>query len=219
MQTGGAIIAVPAIGRVTRPNDQATALFFAEERDKDKAAAAARVNEKMKQGLEAIRREDPQATLTTRYYSTTPLYADNNQPRTGKEPVLGWRVIQYLDATTTNLKTLPKMVAAGQKVLGLASVRFGPSEPSARRADRQRIEAAYRSLSERIAATAAVMGRSSADVVLDSVDFDSSGYWELPIYVGGGGRPDESPQRIEEPSFESGVTTLQLKVIGKFKFK
>ena len=50
--TTGTTVIIPANGEVTAPNDQATAVLAIEEQDKDKAAAASRVNQKMKQGLE-----------------------------------------------------------------------------------------------------------------------------------------------------------------------
>ena len=58
-----------------------------EEQDKDKTAAASRVNQKMKQGTEIIRREDPQAKLKTHGYYTYPVYPEapsalpNGMPR------------------------------------------------------------------------------------------------------------------------------------------
>ena len=48
--TAGTMVIVPANGEVRHANDQATVTFAVEEFDKDKAAAAARVNRKMKEG-------------------------------------------------------------------------------------------------------------------------------------------------------------------------
>ena len=70
------LVIVPAFGEVTHPNDQATATFLVEEQDKDKAVAASRVNQKMTQGLDILRKQDPQATLKTQGYYTYPVYAE-----------------------------------------------------------------------------------------------------------------------------------------------
>src|SRR5690348_9944239 len=69
-QPGGTILVVPAYGEVTRVNDEAVATFAIEEQDKDKSAAASRVNRKMKEGTEILRRADPQGKLRTRGYYT-----------------------------------------------------------------------------------------------------------------------------------------------------
>ena len=49
------LIVVPAYGEVVQPNDQAQATLMVEEQDKDKSAAASRVNQKMNQGLALLR--------------------------------------------------------------------------------------------------------------------------------------------------------------------
>jgi uncharacterized protein YggE len=76
LPTSGTLVVIPAFGEVTHANDEATASFTIEEQDKDKAAAASRVNLKMKQGMEAIRKEDPQAQLKTIGYYSYPVYPE-----------------------------------------------------------------------------------------------------------------------------------------------
>src|SRR6187397_686943 len=76
VQTSGAVIVIPADGEVTRANDEARATFAIEEQDREKSAAASRVNAKMKQGVEVLRREDPGAKLQTRGYYTYPVYEE-----------------------------------------------------------------------------------------------------------------------------------------------
>jgi len=68
--TSGTLVIVPAYGEVKHANDEATVTFAVEEQDKDRAAATARVNQKMKQGTDIVRREDPQAELKTVGYYT-----------------------------------------------------------------------------------------------------------------------------------------------------
>ena len=59
LATSGTLVIVPAFGEVKHANDQATAMFTIEEQDKDKSAAASRVNQKMKQGTDIIRQRRP----------------------------------------------------------------------------------------------------------------------------------------------------------------
>lgn len=226
--TAGTMIVVPAFGEVTHPNDEALAHFMIEEQDKDKSAAASRVNQKMKQGTEIIRREDPQAKLKTYGYYTYPVHSEVRPLPSGtmqKPNIVGWRVGQYLEVKTRNLAGLPKTTAAAQKVLGLNGLNYGLSPETTKKLDEQRIAVTYRNLGERIASIARAMGRQPAEAVIDTVDFEGSGN-----YAGGpqqvevmGMRSARAPMadsgQVPEPSFEPGETTLQMRLVGKVRFK
>jgi uncharacterized protein YggE len=227
--TAGTLVIVPANGEVRHANDQATLTFAVEEFDKDKEAAAVRVNRKMKEGTEIVRHADPKAELKTQGYYTYPVYAEPPVPlpasRTPARPLpTGWRVGQYLEVKTTNLAGLPKTAAAAQKVLQINGVSFGLAPATEKMLDDRRIAETYRNLNERIVSIARAMGRQPADAVLDTVDFEGSGN-----YVRGNeiaprpkmtaramGAADEA---MPEPSFEPGETILQMHLVGKVKFK
>lgn len=226
--SSGTLVIVPAYGEVKHANDQVRITFNVEEQDKDKAAAASRVNVKMKQGTDILKRQDPQAILQTRGYYTYPVYPeDQPQPRGNankpRQPT-GWRVGQYLDATTTNLNNLPKTVAAVQSVMGLNGLYFGLSDATSKKLDDQRIAATYQNLTERIASIARAMGRNPGDAVLDTVDFEGSGNYAQDsspapkaMMMRAASMNDAAP--VEEPSFEPGETTLNMRVVGKVRFK
>jgi uncharacterized protein len=129
MQSGGTLVVVPAFGEVRQANDEVRITLTIEEQDKDKAAAASRVNQKMRQGLDIVKREDPQATFKTLNYYTYPVYPED-QPRPLSKPrqAVGWRVGQHLEVTTSNLSKLPTTVAAAQRVLALGNLQFGLRE-------------------------------------------------------------------------------------------
>ncbi len=225
IQTAGTLVIVPAFGEVKHPNDEAHATLMIEEQDKDKAVAASRVNQKMKQGVDIIKRGDPQAILQTRGYYTYPVYADEQPPRpmgkAARQPV-GWRVGQYLELTTTNLGGLPKTIASVQPILALNGLYFGLSDAAAKKLEEQRIAASYRNLTERIIAVAKAMGRNPSDAVIDTIDFEASGAYaqqqemRAPKAMMAAAAQAE---RIEEPSFEPGETTLNMRVVGKVRFK
>ncbi|MBC7456069.1 MAG: SIMPL domain-containing protein [Massilia sp.] len=227
LASSASLVIVPAFGEVTHANDLATALFMVEEQDKDKATAASRVNQKMKQGTDIVRREDAQAALKTQGYYTYPVYPERRPLPDGSAPKAvptGWRVGQYLEVKTPNLAGLAKTTAAAQKLLALNSISFGLTPATIKKLDEQRIAATYLNLNERIAAIAAAMGRKVSDAVLDTVDFEGSGNY-------GGQRGDmAAPQmmmrsskmesaEVTEPSFEPGETTLQMRLVGKVRFK
>jgi predicted secreted protein len=222
--TSGTMVVVPAFGEVKHANDEAVVTFTVEEHDKDKVAAASRVNSKMKEGMEIVRRADPSAQLKTLGYYTVPVYPDNPPPppiRTVQRPLVPveWRVGQMLEVKTRNLAGLEKTAAAAQKVLAISNLTFGLSKETEKRLDDQRIAETYRNLNERIASIANAMGRKSSDAVLDTVDFEASGnYAPAPgpmIYAARA----KSVDQVSEPSFEPGETTLQMRLVGKVKFK
>ena len=222
-QTSGTLVIVPGYGEVKQANDEARATLMIEEQDKDKAAAASRVNLKMKQGTDIVRKEDPQAVLKTRGYYTYPVYADDPvQPRQSnrsRQPV-SWRVGQYLEVTTSNLAGLPKTIAAAQRILALNSLHFGLTEATSRKLEEQRIASAYRNLTDRVAAVAKAMGRNPSDAVMETVDFEASGaYAQDAAPTAKAMRAPMEAMQVEEPSFEPGETTLGMRVVGKVRFR
>lgn len=226
--TSGTMVIVPANGEVRHANDQALVTFAVEEFDKDKGAAAARVNRKMKEGTEIVRRADPTAELKTQGYYTYPVYPEPPVPlpasRTPVRPVPnGWRVGQYLEVKTTNLAALPKTAAAAQKVLQINGVSFGLAPATEKMLDDRRIHETYRNLNERIVSIARAMGRQPSDAVIDTVDFEGSGNYggrpEMQSAMVAGARMKAADDAMPEPSFEPGETTLQMRLVGKVKFK
>lgn len=222
--TSGTMVVVPAFGEVKHANDEAVVTFAVEEHDKDKTAAAARVNRKMKEGTEIVRRADPGAQLKTQGYYTVPVYpeAPPPQPLQGvpRPPVpVAWRVGQYLEVRTKNLAGLANMAAAAQKVLAINNLSFGLSKETEKRLDEQRIAETYRNLNERIAFIAAAMGRKPSDAVLDTVDFEGAGQPVPMPFAMSAARAAKGQGEIPEPSFEPGETTLQMRLVGKVKFK
>jgi uncharacterized protein YggE len=228
LQTSGTLVVVPAFGEVRHPNDEARATFMVEEQDKDRTAAVNRVNQKMKQGTDIIKREDPRARLETRGYHTYPVYADEGaspprplQGRPAQRQIVGWRVSQYLEVTTPNIAALPRTFAAAQSILALSGLQFGLSEATMKTLEERRIAAAYANLVERMSAIATAMGRSMADVVLDTVDFEGSGGYvpqaeAAPRMLSAKAMDAGS---VEEPSFEPGETTLSMRVVGRARFQ
>lgn len=230
LPTTGTLVIVPAFGEVTHVNDEAVVNFMVEEQDKDKSAAASRVNQKMKQGTEIVRREDPKAVLKTLGYYTYPVYPEdrplpNGMPSGKPRLPTSWRVGQYLEVKTMNIAGLPKMTAAVQKVLGLNGIHFGLSPALTKKLDDQRIAATYQNLNERIASIANAMGRKVGEATLETVDFEGSGNYARGEASDAAGAPQmmramkAGQPEVAEPSFEPGETTLQMRLVGKVRFK
>jgi uncharacterized protein YggE len=224
--TTGTLVIVPAEGEVTHQNDEAMATFSVEEQDKDKASAASRVNSRMREGMEILRRADPQARLKTHGYYTYPVYPEDRPqpvgaPARARVPT-AWRVGQSVELRTTNLAALEKTVASAQRQLALNGLQFGLAPATSRALDDQRIAATYRNLNERIASIAHAMGRRVEDAVLDTVDFEGSGNYAGGQQVQVSGMRSKlamASAEVAEPSFEPGETTLHMRVVGKVKFR
>ena len=228
LPTAGTLVVVPANGEVVHANDQVTVTLAIEEQDKDKAAAASRVNQKMNQGAAIVKKADPQAVLKTQGYYTYAVYPETAPLPPGaiaraRVPT-GWRVGQYLKVTTTNLAALPKTVSAAQGVLTLNRLNFGLAPATVRKLDDQRIAAAYKNLNERVAAIAGAMGRNVNDAVIDTIDFEGSGNYAQRANLAGARAMSADAagyggSQVAEPSFEPGETTLSMGLVAKIKFK
>ena len=228
LPTSGTLVVVPANGEVVHANDQVTVTLAVEEQDKDKAAVASRVNQKMNQGAAIVKKADPQAVLKTQGYYTYAVYPETAPlpPGVAAKPRVptGWRVGQYLQVTTTNLAALPKTVSAAQGVLTLNRLNFGLAPATIRKLDDQRIAAAYKNLNERVAAIAGAMGRNVSDAVIDTIDFEGSGNYAQRVNVTGARNMSADVasyggNQVAEPSFEPGETTLNMGLVAKVKFK
>lgn len=228
LPTTGTLVIVPASGEVTHANDQAVVTLAIEEQDRDKAAAASRVNQKMAKGVAIVKQQDVQAQLKTQGYYTYPVYPEDRPLPSGAvaKPRLptSWRVGQYLEVKTTNLTGLPKTVAAVQSILTLNSLQFGLAPATTRQMDDQRIAATYKNLNERIASIASAMGRPVSDAVLDTVDFEGSGAYAQQDMAAAAPMAMRAMRKVaqedvSEPTFEPGETTLQMRLVGKVKFK
>lgn len=221
----GTLIVLPASGEVRRANDLAMVILKVEEIHKDKAVAASRVKQKMKQGTAIVKDADPQASLKTDGYYTYPVYAESTASSGAQARVpVSWRVGQTLRVTTTNLDALPRTVAAAQSVLALNNLYFGLTPASIRQLDDERIAATYANLNERVRAVASAMGRQASDAVVEVVDFEGSGNYVERVAVTGNRMmappaPPAPAVTVEEPSFEPGETTLTMRAVGKVRFK
>lgn len=218
-QTKGSIVMVSGSGEVKADNDQAKATFFVEEQDKDRVAAASRVNQSMKQGTELIKKADPEGKLATRGYYSYPIYSDssaNNKVRV----ITGWRVGQYLDLTTKNIQQLPATVSSAQQVLALNGLSFGLSDETSKRLEAARLDAAYKNMQERAQIIASAMGRNLNNASVELLDVDGVGpihpeprmFAAAPMMMKGGNAA------VPETNFEAGESTLTARVVAKIKF-
>lgn len=219
----GSLISIAGQTNINVANDMAVVSFFIEDQDKDKSIAASRVNQKMKQGTDLIKKEDSQSQLTTRSYYSYPVYADevNSSATLRKRSIIGWRVGQYLDVKTQHLEQLPALVAMVQKTLLLHSINFGLSEKSLAKLEQQKLEFSYKNLLERIELLAKIMGRQSSEMTIESLNVDQDGSQVMPLQADSmmlksAMRADVN---VSEPSFEPGITKIQSRMTANVRLK
>ena len=214
-QTRGTVVTVSGAGEVRADNDLAHVSFFIEEQDKDKDVAASRVNQKMKQGTEILKKMDPDGKYATRGYYSYPVYSETAKSRT----ISGWRVGQSLELTTSHLEQLPATAAAVQQVLALNGINFGLSEATTKSLEARRLEAAYKNLQERLQIMARAIGRDLADASIESLDVDSANAHLQPLPRMFSAAPMLAKgAAVQDTSFEPGETVLNATVVAKIKF-
>jgi predicted secreted protein len=218
------LVTVSGYADIKIDNDLAIVTFFIEEQDKDKSAAASRVNVKIKQGTELIKKQDKQAMLTTKGYYSYPIYSDEiavsaSQPR--KRELTGWRVGQYLEMKTQNLVQLPAVAAALQKTLALNGISFGLSDITRKNFEAERLTAGFANFSERMHVIITAMGRKEESAFIESLDFDASEgesrVSPMQRVLASSSVARDTP--VEQTSFDPGITTLSIRVIGKIRIK
>ncbi|WP_051294066.1 SIMPL domain-containing protein [Pseudoduganella violaceinigra] len=219
MPTDDALVTVSVVGSVVVPNDEAQLVFGYEEQGKDKAALASSVNQRLKQGVAALKKASPNARLALDSYHTYAVYEDANVADVHKRNPLqtGWRVSQQVRLVTSDLANLPATVASAQKILLLKDLRFGLSDEATKKSEQRRVEAAYQNLEERVAFIAGAMRRPVGDAKLESLDFSEPNMQR--VEVTGSRNRREDLVEVEEPSLQPGETRLDLRATAKVRFK
>lgn len=221
LPTDNSLVTVTAVGSVTAPNDEAKLVFGYEEQGKDKAMLASNVNLRLKQGISALKKANPNARLALDSYRTYAVY-DEAVARVQKRDAqqIGWRVSQQVRLVTGDFAALPATVAAAQKILVLRSVNFGLSEETTKRLEQRRVEAAYRSLEEQVGFIAGAMRRPVSDAKLESLDFGDQQHQQYQrVEITGSRLNREDTGEVEEPSLQPGETKLELRATAKVRFK
>ncbi len=205
----GTLVTISSAAEVEAANDEALASFYLEVQEADLARAQSQLNQRVAEGVAALKRADPKAQVETAGYASYPIYAAG-----GGRKIIGWRVRQGVSLRTTELATLPKTVAAGQQQLALGGIGFRLSRAARDRLDAELIQRAYASLSLRIAAAAQAMGVPPARVRVEEINFGARGD-APPIVPMARAMTAES---VAEPVLDAGYSTLRLDVTARVRF-
>jgi predicted secreted protein len=190
-------------------NDEATANLFAEQQDADQAHAQSVVNQRVGEGIAALRRADPQARLETGAYSTYPVYAPGAAQR-----IVAWRVRQVVSLRTANLADLPRTIAAAQAGLALGELQFGLSRAARERVEAELVQRAIADANARIGAAAQALGVPPARVRLEALDFEGQALPRMPMMMRAA-QVAGTREAVAEPTFEAGTSTQQAAVTAR----
>jgi predicted secreted protein len=172
----------------------------------------------MKQGIELLKKLDPDGKYATRGYYTYPIYSESSTHQKASS-ITGWRVGQYLDLTTQNITQLASTVASVQQVLALNGLNFGLSDETAKKLEAKRLESAYKNLQERLQIMTKIMGKNVAEVTIESLDIDGvvNHFQPQPMFSAAAPMLAKT-NSVQETSFEPGETVLSATVLAKIKF-
>ncbi len=207
----GTLVTISAAAEVEATNDEALASFYLEVQDADLARAQSQLNQRVAEGVAALKRADPKAQVETAGYGSYPIYAAG-----GGRKIVGWRVRQGVNLRTTELAALPKTVAAGQQQLALGAIGFRLSRAARDWLDAELIQRAYANLSVRIAAAAQAMGVPPARVRIEEVNFGARG--DGPPIAPMARALAMNAESVTEPSLDVGQSTQRLDVTAKVRF-
>jgi predicted secreted protein len=208
----GTLVLMTGAAEIEAANDEVLAMFHLEVQDADLARAQSQVNQRVSEGVAALKRADPRAQVETGGYGSYPVYASG-----GARKIVGWRVRQSVNLRTTELASLPKTVAAGQQQLALGGINFRLSRTAREKLEAELIRRALANLNARVSAAAQAMNVPAARVRIEEVNFGVRG-GEGPPIVPMARMAPMAAEAVAEPSFDAGQSTQQLSVTAKVRF-
>ena len=83
----GSVVLMSGAAEVEVDNDEAVANFYLEVQDADLARAQSQLNQRVSEGVAALKRADAKAQVQTAGYGSSPVYG-----KTGQRTIVAWRV-------------------------------------------------------------------------------------------------------------------------------
>jgi predicted secreted protein len=205
----GPLLLITGTAEVESTNDEAVATFYLEVQDADPARVQSQLNQKVAEGVAALKRADPKGEVESSGYSSTPIYAQ------GARRIVGWRARQAVTLRTGELTTLSRTVAGAQQAMALGGIDFRLSRAAREKTEAELIQRAILNLNARVAAVAQALGVPPARVRIEELNFGA---------VGGGGPVPiammaraQAQEAVAEPVLEAGKSTQQMTVTARVR--
>ena len=186
-------------------NDTIIATLYAEEEGGEPAALADRVNRKISDAVDTIRRH-ADIKLQTGSYTTSPVYHKNKINR--------WRVRQTIRLESGNMMEVSALLGQLQQQLALQAMQFAVSPELKNRTIDALISKALAAFDARAKAVVKQLGRKAYKIV------------DLNIATPAGARPYAMMARgvmmdasVAAPVVEAGEQTIQLTVNGEIELE
>lgn len=212
----GALILITGSAEIEVPNDEAQATFFVEHQETDVARAQSIVNQRVADGIAALKRADGKAQVESAGYHSYPVYQTGPSAQAGRK-IIGWRVRQTVNLRTSDLAALPRAVAAAQQQLALGSIDFRLSRAARERVEGELIQRAVANLNARVAAAAGALQVPMARVRNEEVNFGVPQHERPPVPIMMR-QSMAAADQVAEPQLEAGRTVQQLTVTAKVRF-
>lgn len=201
-------------------NDEAVANFYLELQDADLTKAQSLVNQRVAQGIAAIKKVDTKAQLETSGYGAYPVYAATPvSTKNNARNIVGWRVRQGVTLRSTDLTLLPKVIHAAQQHLALGDVQFRLSRASREKYEAELISRAIANFNAKVAAAAQALAVPAQKVRIEDLNFGGRLHDNPPImaYARAKIASDMAENSLAQVALESGRSTLQQNVEGRVR--
>lgn len=206
----GTLIVMTGEAEVEVANDEAVLTFYLEVQEPELARAQSQVNQRVAEGVAALKRADPKSQVETIGYGSYPVY----QPGGGRK-IIGWRARQSVNVKTTDLSALPKTVAAGQQQLALGGIDFRLSRVARERVEGELIQRAIANVNARVAAAAQSLNVPVSRVRIEEMNFGIPSGERPPVPLAR--MSTAAAQPVAEPQLDPGQTTQQVSVSAKVR--
>ena len=181
------------------PNDWVIAVVGVSDEDSDAARLADRVNQTMDWAL-GIAKQAKGVTVKSGGYATQPVY-----DKDGK--IARWAASQDLHLESSDVDAVSALVGKLQSKVLLRSIAFSVSPETRRKTEEVLIGDALNAFQERSKKVAAGLGARDYEIVSISIQTPGGG-GPMPMFA----RAEMAMDKVAAPSFESGQSTLQVRV-------
>jgi predicted secreted protein len=164
----GTEVLLRAEAELMLPNDEVRIVLVAHEQSAERARAISLVNRRVKGAMEAIKTLDASARIDSGAYASNAVYGQRKA--NGPSELLAWEARQSITVTTAKIEGVADLVSKVQAVVDVATVDFGVSRDTQRKADAKLFDMAFEDLHARLANVARLLGRTEHDVDIEKID-------------------------------------------------
>ena len=188
----------------TVQNDSMTAILFAEVEGSELAPLSRRVNDTVRQALDALKAFPRIQSQTYAYSSYTVMH---------KNRITGWRVKQSIELKSQDFASMSQAIGRLQKNLAVQSIQFSVSPALREQTQKRLIDKALDAFSGRAQQVARKLGRSSYKIV--DINIGTGGASPRPVYA----MRAMHVEADSAPALAAGEQTVSVNVSGTIELE